>query len=582
MLAWLVVSPYALTSGITSQSIDPFVRFELAAPTITGPATIEFENGTVGHTVVYKASDPDPKNYTVMVDDHELAFGFWDGDDITVFLVWLYRDELIVTLPQTLIMNCTVFNEQGESASAITEINVIPDETAPLVVPFHAWGTYLTQTNNFTYEVGSFAHEIRWNITEANGEFYNITRTSNEPTGNATVLESGEWNSRNITISVDGLNASRWYFYSLFLNDTFGRNATSFVNVTVLEDTTDPTITSPDDISFEFGDEGYEIIWHAYDSNPKNYTITGVTHYNDTTYGNVSEFTSFLDVEELDWSFSDFDGGNISTVIESLYLGNYTVTLTLFDDFNRTTSDSVNVTIYKDLRAPVITPSGDLSYEEGYTGYNINWTIEESNPRFFNLTLDGDVYDNGTWYGEEYVIGVDDFPVGIYVYNMTYTDFFNQSDFSLIQVEVTPDAHQPIVAEVSAFQTFSTRTTNNLSIHAYVWDLNNISSLEVQWGVGDPEDEDFEFDNQTMIESEIEDMFTAHLGEYKHDEVVWFKVIAHDNSSVQLEFDTGWIAVEITGQGIDRVPALFYAAVVILGGLSFFVILVMYFRTKTR
>ena len=208
--------------------------------------------------------------------------------------------------------------------------------------------------------------------------------------------------------------------------------------------------------------------------------------------------------------------------------------------------------------------------------------VIRNNPKFFNLTLDGKVFDNGTWRGEEYVLGVDDFPVGVYLYNMTYTDFFNQSDFSLIQVEVTPDAHEPIVAELSAFQTFTTVTTNNLTIHAYVWDLNNISSLEIEWGVGDPESADFENETKDMEQSEIENIFTASLGEYKHGVVVWYKVIAQDNSSVQLVFDTGWIAVEIEGQGIERVPALLYAAVVIFGSLSLLVILVLYFRTRTR
>ena len=572
MLAWLVFSPYALTTANIGQSYDPIVKMELAAPTISGPSTYQFENGTTGHTIVYHASDPNPKNYTVTVDGVELHSGIWDGDEITVYLVWFYRDNLIDTIPQVFTMVCTVYNDDGEGATATTTITVILDETAPLV----------DQPANITYEIGSFGHEIMWNITEANPDFYNITRTSNEPVNNATLIESGPWDGNNITRNVDGLNVSRWYLYSLFLNDTFGRNTTNYVNVTVVPDSTDPTITSPEDISFEFGEDGYEILWHVYDSNPKNYTMTAVILFNDTTYGPVSELHTFIDIEELDWTFVDPDGGDLVTVVDGLFLGNYTITLTLFDDFDRMTNDSVNVTIYRDERAPIIISSGDLSYEEGYTGYSINWTIEENNPLNFNLTLDGDVYENGTWDGEEYVLGVDRFAVGVYLYNMTYTDFFNQSAFSLIQVEVTADAHVPTVAEVSAFQTFSSVTTNNLTIHAYVWDLNNISNIEIQWGVGDPEVVDFEFETMDMEQSEIENIFTASLGEYNHGVVVWYKVVAEDNAANPLEFDSGWIAVEITGQGIDRVPAVLYAGVVILGVLSLLVILVLYTRTRTR
>lgn len=571
MLAWLVLSPYALTTNNIGHTIDPIKTMELAAPTISGPAFLEFENGSF-ENVVYTASDPDPKNYSLTVDGNPLDSGIWDGDDITAFFVWIYRDDLIDTLPKTLTLVCTVFNNQEESASATTTLSVILDETAPIV----------EQPANITYEDGSFGHEILWNITESNPDFYNITRTSNEPTSNNTVIQAGSWDGSNITINVDGLNVSRWYLYSLFLSDIFGRNTTSIVNVTVVPDLSYPTVTSPEDLSFEFGDEGFEILWHAFDSNPKNYSITAVIHYNDTTYGNIADFHTFIDVEETEWTFTDSDGGDIILGVDSLFLGNYTVTLTLFDDFDRMTNDSVNVTIYRDVRAPIITPSGDFSYEEGYTGYSINWTVEESNPLSFNLTLDGDVHENGTWLGEEYILSIDGLSVGVYVYNMTYTDFFNQSAFALIQVEVTADAHVPVVAELSVFQTFSTATTNNLTIHAYVWDLNNISNLEVQWGVGDPEDVAFEFETKDMEQSEIENMFMATIGEYKHGVVVWYKVVAQDDSSVQLEFDTGWIAVEITGQGIDRPPALLYAGVIILGALSLFVIFIMYFRTKTR
>ncbi|MGY5855128.1 MAG: hypothetical protein RTS72_00920 [Candidatus Thorarchaeota archaeon] len=572
MLAWLVFSPYALTTGSIGQSHEPIVTMELAAPTISGPSTFQFENGTVSHTIVYHASDSNPKNSSVTVDGEEIYSALWNGDDITVYTDWIYDHDLIVALPQVLTMVCTVFNDEGESSFATTTITVILDETAP----------WVEQPANITYEVGSFGHNILWNTTESNPDFYNITRTSNEPVNNATVLDSGPWDGTNFTINVDGLNVSRWYLYSLFLNDTFGYNTTNYVNVTVVPDTTAPTITSPEDIDFEFGDEGYEILWRAYDSNPKNYTITALILYNDTAYGNVAELHTFIDVEDLDWTFSDPDGGDIITVVDGLFLGNYTITLTLFDDFDRMTNDSVNVTIYRDERAPIITSSGNLVYEEGYTGHNINWTIEESNPLTFNLTLDGEVYENGTWAGEEYALGVDKLPVGVYAYNMTYTDFFNQSAFSLIQVEVTPDAHQPIVAELSAFQIFSTVTTNNLTIHAYVWDLNNISSLEIQWGVGDPEDVDFEFETMDMVQSEIENIFTASIGEYKHGVVVWYKIIAEDNAATPVQFDSGWIAVEITGQGIDRVPAVLYAAVVAFGILSFLVILVLYTRTRTR
>ncbi|MHA1943832.1 MAG: hypothetical protein ACW96M_05490, partial [Candidatus Thorarchaeota archaeon] len=142
ILAWLVMSPYALTTRNVEQTYSPIKRMELAAPTITGPALLEFENGTVGHTLVYQASDPDPKNFSVTVDGADFYSGFWSGGEITVFLVQLYQGGYIETVPQDLNLNCTVFNNQDESASATTLVRVVPDISAPII----------DQPDNITYE----------------------------------------------------------------------------------------------------------------------------------------------------------------------------------------------------------------------------------------------------------------------------------------------------------------------------------------------------------------------------------------------------------------------------------------------
>ena len=112
--------------------------------------------------------------------------------------------------------------------------------------------------------------------------------------------------------------------------------------------------------------------------------------------------------------------------------------------------------------------------------------------------------------------------------------------------------------------------------------MNNISSLEIQWGVGDPESADFTFDTMDMEQTEIESIFVARLGNYEYGVRVWYKIIAQDDSSVQLVYDSGWLNVQISLQSYVGAPAPLYAVVVILGSLSLLVILVIYFRTKTR
>lgn len=571
-IAWLMLLPVMAGPNRSALYVTPFSPSEPAAPTITGPTYYEFENGSLGHTLVYQASDDNPKNYTVTRDGTRYDSGLWSGSDITVYLVYLYTRNLIDTLPKTFNFTITAFNQGGEFATINTTVYVYEDVRAPVIV----------QPANITYEEGSFGHEIYWGIDESNPSFYNISRISNEPTNNATIIESGDWNGSNITVNVDGLNASRWYLYTLFVNDTFGRNSTSTVNVTVFPDLSFPEVSSPDDVSFEFGSQGHDITWQVYDSNPKNYSITAVILFNDTSYGNVSALNPWIDKVEPDWSFSDPEGQNITVNLERLFLGNYSITISLFDAFDRESNDTVFVHIYEDIRPPQITTTGDLVYEEGYTGNVIEWAAEESNPLYYNLTLNGESLANGTWSGENYSLNVDRLAVGVYNYNISFTDYFNQSEWAAIQVEVTPDAHLPTIAQVVVIQTLTTITTNNLTLQAYVWDLNNLSHIEVQWSVGNPESPNFDYQTKEMESALLEDFYTASLGEYRHGQVIWYRLNATDNSSVLNQHLTAWTSVVVVRQSYAGLPAAIYALVAVLGGLSFFVILVLYFRTRTR
>ncbi|MHA1575896.1 MAG: hypothetical protein ACTSU3_00905 [Candidatus Thorarchaeota archaeon] len=570
MLTLIVLSPCVTSVSHVDFSIAPTTTMELAAPSITGLTFYEYENGSVGETLEYDASDVDPKNYSVTVDGSDYSSGTWDDGLITVYLVYLNTRDLIDTLPQEFAFVVTVFNQAEESNSISTTVRVILDIVGPDI----------TQPANITYEEGSFGNEIQWNITESNPDFYNITRQSNEPGTNFTVLETGSWSDSEIIINIDGLNASRWYFYTLFVNDTFSRNATSSVNVTVLIDVTNPTISSPDDVAFEFGDTGFEVRWEVYDSNPKNYTIDGIIQYNDTLYGNFSAFHSFSNITQADWTFVDPDGGDISIALDGLFLGNYTFNITAFDTFNQSTTDSVFVRIYPDIRVPVIDADEDIEYEEGYTRFNVSWNVEENNPLWYNLTLDGTVMMNGTWIGENFTIDVDGLDVGTYAYNMTFRDFFGFTSFAIVYVEVTIDIHFPIISSVQVIQTLSSQTTNNLTVQAYVWDLNRIKDITIEWGVGDPESDTFEFESSNMTSSEINDFFTADIGEYSHGAVVWYRVSATDNSSQENTETTEWTSVTISSMSYEGAPVLLYGIIVLLGGLSLFVFIVLYFRTK--
>ncbi|MHA1934003.1 MAG: hypothetical protein ACW97A_01860 [Candidatus Thorarchaeota archaeon] len=569
MFTWLVLSPYAaglMTSWIPTTGPDN--HFISAEVTIDDVPNLTYENGSLGEEIVWNATSDNPKNFTVTREGEIFDSGSWDGSLITVDLDHLYEDELITAFPAAFTFVCVVFDTDNETTSDEVLVTVIADILGPIIVA----------TGNFSYEEGSFGHEVQWNITETNPQFFNITRESNEPTSNFTVIDSGDWAGNNISISVDGLNASKWYLYTLFVNDTVGYNSTSSVNVTVFSDLSDPTVTSPDDVEYEFGADENKIVWTVYDSNPANYTIEILILFNDTSYGNTSAIHSVPNnVSKTDWTITDPDGDDITFDVDDIPLGNYTFNITLYDIYGYHNTDSVNVTIYPDIRAPIITASDDFSYEEGYTGYSLNWSAEENNPRYYNLTRDGEVLLNDTWRGENLTILIDGMAVGSYVYNLTLIDFFNQTSFVVTIVQVTPDAHLPIISFIRVIESYTTSITNNISVQAYVWDLNNITSISIEWYTTDPTS------SETLdMEFQGFDFFLSHLGEFSHGEVVHYQLTGQDNSSVQNIFETGWLEYEVTALRSGDTPSVIWISSLILGVLSILVILTIYFRTKTK
>ena len=582
IFVWLVLSVF--TVGILTPASSGTAqgnKFMLAAPTITSPSDMEFENGTQGKSITWNATDAEPRNYTVTRDGDSHRSGSWDGSEINVDLNHLSSDELAHTLPVTFIFRCTVFNMQNESVYDEVQVRLIADESPPIIEAV-MWGNETLVFNatlgtyEASYEEGSFGHEITWNITESNPDTFNITRLSNYPTDNDTVIEAGDWNGDNITLNVDGLNSTHWFLFTLYLNDTLGHNVTSLVNITVYEDITAPTVDSPDDISYEFGAEPYNIEWKVYDSNPENYTVIVTILYNDTSYGDPLAVHGPANITQDEWTLTDPKGDDIVVPVHDLFLGNYTYTITLFDAFGMNVTDSVNVTVYRDVRAPVINATEDLTYEEGYTGNYLNWSAEENSPRVYNLTRDGEVIMNGTWSGQNLSLVIDGLDVGIFVYNMSFTDYFNQTSYVIITVQVTPDIHLPTVAAIRVIQSYSSETWNNVEIQAFIWDLNDILNITLEWGT-DPTNP-----ANSSMDSLGENLFIASLGEYPHGFVVWYRITIHDNSSVQNIKSSGWSYFEVESLESEGTPALLWVGFLILGSLATIVLFVIYFRTKTK
>jgi hypothetical protein len=183
---------------------------------------------------------------------------------------------------------------------------------------------------------------------------------------------------------------------------------------------------------------------------------------------------------------------------------------------------------------------------------------------------------NGTWRGENLSVNIDRLSVGIHVYNMTLTDFFYQTTVTLTTVNVTPDAHIPTINNIVVIQSFTTPYANNLTVQVYCWDLNNLSSIRIEWGLGIGQTS-----NATM-QAQARDLYTAALGQYSVGSVVLYRIIAVDNSTAKNVHMTEWVSVTVESMIREQSPGLLWGSLLLLGLLSSFVIAVLYLRTKSR
>jgi len=188
-------------------------------------------------------------------------------------------------------------------------------------------GVYVTVSDGTTptidspadvyYDFEDTGFAITWNPSDTNPSSYEIFQDE-------ISIESGSWNSSSEAIStiVDGLNVGP-HNYTILVEDVSGNTISDTVFVYVA-DIINPTINSPADITYEYGDVGYEIVWYPSDGNPYSHEL-----YRDTTL-----------LQSGAW-----DGGSFTISVDGLEVGTYVFILTAYDVSNNWVSDSVTVTV---------------------------------------------------------------------------------------------------------------------------------------------------------------------------------------------------------------------------------------------
>ncbi|MGV9103939.1 MAG: NosD domain-containing protein [Candidatus Thorarchaeota archaeon] len=266
----------------------------------------------------------------------------------------------------------------------------------------------LDNPDNLTYTRGEDGNSISWSPSDVHPHNYTILRNG------TTVLEGG-WSGSDITIDVNGLNPG-FYNYTLVVRDLGGNTAQDTVFVNVLKDTTNPTISHPDNIQFTEGDNDNIIVWDVNDLNPFEYYL----------------LRNGTEIRYREW-----DGTSIEYPLTNLDVGVYNFTLTIVDKDSNSASDTVLVTVEYDSDDPdLVSAPADIAYEYGETGNNITWDFIELNPDRYEITRDGTIIEGSQWNGESITFSVDGWDVGSYTLRIEVFDENGNSASDIVTVTV--------------------------------------------------------------------------------------------------------------------------------------------------
>ncbi|MFW9847326.1 MAG: right-handed parallel beta-helix repeat-containing protein, partial [Candidatus Thorarchaeota archaeon] len=286
--------PYAVDGNTDDNYPMQYLVYE---PIINSPSDIYYPEGSTGNELVWLPFDDSLRNWQVTIDGSVRAADAWNFADITVNIDGLsYGTHTAVV---------TVWDIEENSVTDTVLIHVY-DDTPP---------TLSSQPHAIAFIDGS-GQTVTWEASDAHPGTYTVFMDEEE-------FAAGSWSTGIIEINIDGQTEGMHVFY-MVVRDLDGNSAGDTVKVLFLDDNTDPTIDSPDDITYTHGTTGNNIIWSPSDDYPDTYRVT-------------------IDGELL--MSAAWGGSRVVVVVDGLDVGEYVFELTVFDGSGNSQSDSVAVIV---------------------------------------------------------------------------------------------------------------------------------------------------------------------------------------------------------------------------------------------
>ena len=269
---------------------------DTTAPYVFGPADFGIQHGTTGSYLSWICDEPYPDYFSVTRNGTLVEEGSWNGTNLRASLDGLDYGVHV----HILSVNDTYGNTETDT------VNVwVVDLPAPTITPL----------DDDAIELGTTGEHLNWSCDSHSPDYFIISH-------NGTPVSSGSWNGSYLMASLDNLDFGP-HSFTLFVNDTYGNEASDVV-IIVVEDTTLPTLDAPDDVLLDYGTTGLAIVWHPADLGPSSYIV-------------LRNGTS---IQSGAW-----DGSEITVSLDDLDVGLHNFTVVVTDLGGNTASDQVVVTV---------------------------------------------------------------------------------------------------------------------------------------------------------------------------------------------------------------------------------------------
>jgi len=138
---------------------------------------------------------------------------------------------------------------------------------------------------------------------------------------------------------------------------------------------------------------------------------------------------------------------------------------------------------------PKVNSPDDILYEEGLSGYSIEWNLEGLFPKLYNITKDGLLIREGTWNSSSEIIlvDVDGLTPELYNYTLTLTSMFNLTTVDSVLVDVEPAQSPTINSPENIIYTVGDSgneiqwVPSDLSLHSYEIIIDGVLTASHNW-----------------------------------------------------------------------------------------------------